>query len=135
MNIDQDIICDLYPLYHAGEASPATQALVETYLAAHPEFAKLMRESQETPPPLPAAVAGASGHAPIRRIQQILRWRSACMALAIACSLLPFSFVFKDGGLTWFMLRDAPQAASLSATVAVAAWITFFSLTRRLHLD
>jgi len=134
MNIDQDIICDLYPLYHAGEASTATQALVEAYFAAHPEFARLMRESQETRLDIPAAVTGASAHAPIRRIQKLLRWRSASMALAIACSLLPFSFVFNNGNLVWFLLRDAPQAAHLSIAVAVAAWVTFFTLTRRLHL-
>lgn len=131
MNIDQDIICDLYPLYHAGEASPATQALVEAYLAAHPDFAKLMRESQEAPLRVPAA---AGGHAPIRRIQQILRWRSASMALAIACSVLPLSFVVKDGSLAWFMLRDAPQMAGFSMAAAAVAWIAYIVLTRRLNL-
>ena len=39
MEVTKDVILDLLPLYSADEASADTRALVEEYLAAHPELA------------------------------------------------------------------------------------------------
>ena len=45
MEVTKDVILDLLPLYSADEASADTRALVEEYLAAHPELAAAVRES------------------------------------------------------------------------------------------
>ncbi|MGD9029452.1 MAG: hypothetical protein PVG25_06535 [Anaerolineae bacterium] len=58
MEITRDVILDLLPLYLAGEASPATQAVVEQYLETDPELAEVarltaaMHEAVEPPVPM-----------------------------------------------------------------------------------
>ena len=44
MNVTREVILDLLPLYLAGEASPATRALVEEYLKQDSELAQRVRE-------------------------------------------------------------------------------------------
>ena len=48
MNITNDVITDLLPLYLAGEASPGTRQLLEDYLREHPEFASTVRDRPRT---------------------------------------------------------------------------------------
>src|SRR5262245_28223115 len=43
MEVSKDVILDLIPLYIAGEASPASRALVEEYLKQDPELAEDIR--------------------------------------------------------------------------------------------
>lgn len=46
--ITQQVILDLLPIYLANEASADTRALVEHYLEANPELAKLIKETKMT---------------------------------------------------------------------------------------
>ena len=43
MNVTREVILDLLPVYLAGEASPATRALVEEYLKQDAELAQSIR--------------------------------------------------------------------------------------------
>lgn len=45
MKVTNDVILDVWPLYEAGEVSMDTKALVEGYLAAHPEFGRTLRQA------------------------------------------------------------------------------------------
>ncbi|WP_286234245.1 hypothetical protein [Thalassotalea sediminis] len=47
MNIKQDVIIDLLPLYFDGNASDETQKLIEMYFEQHPTFAKSMKQMHE----------------------------------------------------------------------------------------
>jgi len=133
MNIDQDIIVDLLPLYFSQEASAATRAVVEAYFAEHPEFAAAMRTAQHQPPQIPAAPRADSGALAMTRLRQLLRWRAGLQAIAIGFSLAPFSFIFGDGRLSWIMLRDAPGSAAAYAAAAIVAWAAFIVLNRRMN--
>jgi hypothetical protein len=43
MNVTREVILDLLPVYLAGEASPATRALIEEYMEQDPELAQRLR--------------------------------------------------------------------------------------------
>ena len=133
MNIDQDIIIDLLPLYFSQEASVATRTVVEAYFAEHPEFATAMRTAQHQPPQIPAAPRADSGAIAMTRLRQLLRWRAGLQAIAFGCSLAPFSFIFADGRLSWIMLRDAPGSAMAWGIAAIGAWLAFVVLNRRMN--
>src|SRR5271154_3727117 len=59
MNVTREVILDLLPVYLAGEASPATRALVEEYMKQDTELAQKIRQqwsenfAKVAPPPLP----------------------------------------------------------------------------------
>ena len=133
MNIDKDIIIDLLPLYFSQEASAATKTVVEAYFAEHPEFAAAMRRAQHQPPQIPGTPRPDSSAIAMTRLQQLLRWRAGLQAVAIGCSLAPFSFIFSDGRLSWMMLRDAPVSAMAYGLVAIVAWVAFVVLNRRMN--
>jgi hypothetical protein len=48
MEVTRNVILDLLPLYLAGEASADTVALVENYLEADPELAKIAQQAAAT---------------------------------------------------------------------------------------
>jgi hypothetical protein len=132
-NPHADIIIDLLPLYFAGEASAASRELVDAYFAAHPQFAKAMHaaQSNSVSVPIPAAASATGGTAAVKRIRAQLRWRAALIAIGIFCSISPFTFVFENDQLRYFMWRDAPAMAIAYASVAACAWIALFHLIRR----
>ena len=129
----EDIILDLLPVYFAGEASAATRSLVDTYLAAHPQFAKAMRAAQGTSMAIPASASPNGGTVAITRIRSHMRWRAALIAVAIFCSLSPFTFIFENDHLRYFMWRDAPAMALSYAGAAIVAWIAMFAVGRRIN--
>lgn len=138
MNVDPAVIRDLLPLYLAGEASPASRRLVEEHLAADPELAELARAAAdpdlarlETASALPAPSSEKSALEATRRL---LRRRSWLMGCAIFTTLLPFSVYGSDRGIEFFLLRDAPATAALSLVVAVALWLAFWRVSRRLRV-
>lgn len=131
--VSRDIIIDLLPLYFADEASPASRALVEDYLAAHPDFADTMRASQEATASIPANSPENAGHRAIKRIRTELGWRAALIAIGIFTTLLPFSFVYNNGTLEYFMLRDAPLAATSFVCIAALVWSALWYLIRRMN--
>jgi anti-sigma factor RsiW len=139
MTLHPDVLRDLLPVYLAGEASPATRALVEEHLARDPELARLVREAAEESfsglADLPvAATAGTAQKAALDETRRALRLRSLLLGLAIAATLLPLSFVFDEGGLRFVLLSTAPEAASLLLAAALGLWIGFWRVSRRLSV-
>ena len=125
MNVTQDIINDLIPLYAANECSADTRALVEEYLQRNPQQAEELRRIMNTPGP--GAVPPAKGLNEVRAFREArrrLRFRSSLMALAIFFSLAPLSF-FSTGERTWWLLRDAPASAAVYAALGVVFWVIY----------
>ena len=125
MNVTKDIINDLLPLYAANECSGDTRALVEEYLQQNPRQAEELRWIMNTP--LPGAVPPAKNLAEthsFREARRRLGRRNWLMALAIFFSLAPFSFLYTEGRLWWF-LRDAPWSALVYAAIGVVFWILY----------
>jgi anti-sigma factor RsiW len=48
MEVTRNVILDLLPLYLAGEVSADTATLVENYLEANPELAKMVKQADKT---------------------------------------------------------------------------------------
>ena len=41
MNLTQEVVTDLLPIYFSGEASSGTKSLVEEYFRDHPDFERI----------------------------------------------------------------------------------------------
>lgn len=130
MHLPEDVIVDLLPAYFAGEASPASRAIVDAYFAAHPQFAQAMRAAQTTSPDLPPIDPVDGGHDAIQRVRKHLRRRALLIALAIFCTVSPFTFMVKEQELVYFMWRDAPATAACYTAVALAAWLGLWMTNR-----
>lgn len=130
----EDVVIDLLPLYFAGDASPASCALVDAYFAAHPDFAQAMHAGQGAPVLPATTVDPHGGTVALKRIRTLLRWRAALIASAVFCSLTPLSFIFEHDRLGFFMLRDAPMAALIWIGIAALAWMAVFTLGRRSNI-
>jgi anti-sigma factor RsiW len=139
MNITRDVITDLLPLYLAGEASAGTRSLLEEYLRQNPEFAAEVREHVEKSTALLSAVpiSPPSNHekTTFERIRRFNRSRQQLLAFAVAFTLMPFAFVFENGHISWVMMRDNPRQAILFMMSALACWIAYQVLGRRLRSE
>lgn len=134
LNVTRDVITDLLPVYESGEASGDTRRLVEGYLAADPEFARLvarlktarLRPANAAPPP---EVELRS----LERTKRLIKLRSATLAVAIFFSLAPFAFTFDQGRLTWLLIRDAPVVGGAYLFTAAVMWIAYFATRWKLR--
>ena len=140
MNITRDVVADLLPAYLAGEASADTRALVEEFARQDAEFARLLAaQRSELALGAQALREPAAGLPPdhelrtlerTRRMAARLRW---LMALALAFTAFPLSFVFQGGRLTFLLVRDVPVVALASWVTAATFWLLFLSTRRRLR--
>lgn len=123
MEVTRDIVIDLMPLYESGEASRDTRAVVEEFLRRDPALAKM------TAPDVAVAAPALSEleRRTIAKTRKTIRTRSWVLAMALLCTLLPFSFAFIDGRITFFMLRDVPGSALLLVAGA-ALWVMYARL-------
>jgi len=135
MNVTREIVKDLLPLYVADEASAETRSAVEEWLRADPGLTRLVQALRSDAAPAPTTpVTAASGQAALAATKALLRRRTWLMALALFFTGLPLSFVFDSGGFRFLMLRDAPVVSLVSLATAVALWIAFGVLARRLRV-
>ena len=131
MEVTRDIVIDLLPLYQSGEASADTRSAVEQFISRDPSIARLVRmadESTAAAPPAPDLEVRSVG-----RTRTLIRRRSWALALALAFTLIPFSFVISDGDITFFLFRDAPESRLL-LVAAVMLWTWYGLLTRKLRV-
>jgi hypothetical protein len=139
MNVTREVVLDLFPLYLAGEASPATRALVEEYLKQDPEFAERIRLqwADNIHKVLPSALPPDLELRSLRRTRSLLIWQRWLFALAIGFSSICLSneFSFEGGHFKefHFLLRDYPAQFGTCLVVGVVCWIAYFTLRRRLR--
>jgi hypothetical protein len=131
MTVTRDVVLDLLPLYFAGQVSDDTKKLVDQFLETDPDFARMSRrfdalvKQPQTEPKSPAAERRA-----FERTRMLLRYRNQTIGLAIASSLMPFSFAWKGAQVEWILLRDRPAVAISWALVAVACWVATYIIGR-----
>ena len=128
MEVTRDIVIDLMPLYQSGEASPDTRAAIEEFLRRDPSLAKLAHDDAAVGVPAGAELERRS----VALTRATIRRRAWVMAIALLFTLLPFSFAFRGGDVTFFMLRDQPLSALLLVG-AVGLWLRYAWLTRSLR--
>lgn len=131
MNLHEDVILDLLPVYFADEASAASREIVDAYFEAHPQFAKTVRAAQMNVTHVPGNASVNGGHVAIKSVKKQLRWRSALIAAGIFCSISPFTFIFEGQRVTYFMWRDAPMIATFYSVAAALAWLLLWLSIRR----
>ena len=135
MNVTTNVIHDLLPLYAANEASADTAALVEAWVRRDPALARSL-EAMRSPLPqgLPTGLPPTREKEMLNRTRQLLRWRGILMGLALFLTLLPLSIRFDGRQISWIFFHDAPpQVTVLVAVAAVAAWVAFLSVRRKLQ--
>jgi anti-sigma factor RsiW len=135
MKVTQSVIHDLLPAYVAGEASADTVALVEEFLRQDPELARTIETLRANPlPALPDSMPPTKEKETLNMTKQLLRWRGILMGFAIFLSLLPFSFQFANGKITWTFLRESPPPVTAAVcAAALACWGGFLYVRRRLQ--
>jgi hypothetical protein len=111
MEVTREVIRDLWPGYVAGTVSPATRALIETYLAQDAELARALREPEHT-----SEARGWPVHL----------W---LLLLAVLFSYFAFGRIVSD--TSWDV---SPAGFAVTALIAGALWIAFLvSLSRQGH--
>ncbi len=135
MKITRDVIHDLLPAYLAGEASTDTVALVEEFLRQDPDLVRTVEALRANPlPELPIALRPTQEKETLNMTKRLLRWRGILMGVAMFLTMLPMSFRFDNGRITWRFLRDMPpEATALVCMGALACWGGFLYVRRRLH--
>ena len=125
MKITRDVITDLLPIYLAGEASPDTNALVEEFLAEHPDFAKLVAEQEQPLTPNSINIPKETEMQTLEKTKKLLWQRSMYMGFAIFFSLFPASVRgSSEAGIRW-MWEGAPIIPIISVLIAILMWILY----------
>lgn len=137
MNITNDVIADLLPLYLAGEASPGTRSLLEEYLREHPEFAATIREAAARN----AAVLDVTDvqvppdheKATLERVRRFNQRRRVLLGLAMGFTLSVFAFGFEGSHIRWFMPRDSPMQALVFLLAAFSCGLMYLMMSRHVR--
>jgi hypothetical protein len=139
MNITREVILDLLPVYLAGEASPATCRLIEEYMEQDPELAQRIRlQSVDNlgkivPSALPPDLELRSLH----RTRALLAWQKWLFGFGIGFTAIALTseFSFERGRIQefHFLMRDFPAQFGSFGVLAIACWIGYYSLRRRLR--
>ncbi|MEE9441958.1 MAG: hypothetical protein V3V99_04755 [candidate division Zixibacteria bacterium] len=121
MEISRNVILDLLPLYFANELSEESRKLVEKYLEADPQLAKLVKQSaasalsQKTPVPLTQNDELIA----YRRAKQGIMWRTIVIAIVIAAFLALILMMFFSSSSSSFLSSSTPKnVASSTASPA-----------------
>ena len=135
MKVTRDVIHDLLPLYLAGEASDDTVALVRDYLRQDPELARIAEALRAQPlPELLIPLRPTHEKETLNMTKRLLRLRGVLMGFAIFLTLLPLSFRFDNGRITWTFLKEGPAQATAAVCLgALACWSGFLYVRRRLQ--
>ena len=140
MNVTREVILDLIPVYLAGEASPATRALIDEYLRQDSELAQRVRTLSAdslptiTQTPLSSDIELRS----LRRARALIGWQKWLFGLGITFTALSLSneFSFEKGHLRefHFLISDYPAQFGSFAVLALICWISYYVIRRRLRI-
>jgi hypothetical protein len=139
MNVTREVILDLLPVYLAGEASPATRALVEEYMKQDIDLAQRIRHqwsenlSKVAPSGLPPDLELRS----FRRTRTLLSWQRWLFGFGISFTAISLSseFSLANGHFKefHFLLRDYPVGFGICLALGAACWIVYFCILRHLR--
>ncbi|MBN8729229.1 MAG: hypothetical protein J0L64_01720 [Acidobacteria bacterium] len=130
MNITDEVIRDLLPLYMAGEASADTVRLVDEYLALHPALRSAVVEEA---PRLDAAAPAGLEHRTLEHTRRLLARKNCWLGAAIFLTLAPFSLRGNENGVSAVLYRDLPVVAAAAVALSLVAWGLFLLTLRRLN--
>jgi anti-sigma factor RsiW len=141
MTIPREVILDLLPLYLAGEASPATRALVEDELRGDPELARKVAAdgahalARIAPPAPPPELELRS----LRRTRRLLAAQRWLFAVGASVTLSAFSTQFRIAGGrledAHFLLRGHPALFAGCLLAGLSCFAAYGVLRRRRGRD
>ncbi len=133
MQVTEDIVRDLLPVYFSDECSQDTRKLVDEYIHANPAFGKEAESFKRglLARPIPAGPGKNAEMQSLRKTKRMLRVRGTIMGLAIFFTLAPFSVYRMGSGGTHWLFLDSPAEASIYGLVGIALWVTYFVMRRR----
>lgn len=131
MNVTREVIKDLLPLYQEGEVSRDTRELVEQFLAKDPELREQVAAASAIGPRRVVIRQEVDqALATLEKTKAALGRQKRLQFFAILLSLVPFSFMFKNGEIKYMLLRDAPLSAIPLWGGAAVLWY-FYARSRR----
>ena len=140
MNVTQDVIVDLLPVYLSGEASPATRSLVEEYMKQDAELSQRVRLqwADSFAKFAPSAPPPELELRSLRRAHHLLALQKWLFGIGIgflACSL-SFGVTYEDGRFRGghFLLLDHPLGYGICMALGLACWIGHFMIRRGLSV-
>lgn len=135
MPVTKDVILDLLPLYCAGEAAADTRALVEEHLRADASLAahaaEIRRALRAVEIGSPRARSSDADLNALRKVRGDVRLRGWLLGISIWLTCFVFSFRFDSHGFDWTWSKF-PAGAAVSGLLALAGWISYFRVRRRL---
>ena len=131
MNVTQEVVTDLLPIYFSGDASKDTKALVEDYFRENPDFEQIARSAATPLETLRTAPPIAAGSEKERRDLQSalcgLQRRKWLFGLSLFLTLTPLSFYFTHGDLSSLLGRDVLWQAAFEWSMAALFWFLYFA--------
>lgn len=135
MNISRDVVKDLIPVYLSGDASADTRALVESYLKTDPDLASDVRAARDPGLGLPSTPAPTAEKQTLDATRQMLKARTATLAVALIFTVLPLTFAFHGTTVTFVLIRDAPIIGIAWWVTAAIMWTWHVRIRRRLRVS
>lgn len=139
MNVTREVILDLLPVYLAGEASPATRALIEEYMEQDKDLAQRIHVQwvDNLAKIKPAALPPDLELRSLRRTRAMIGWQKWLFGLGICFTAIALTsqISFRDGGIKdfHFLMRDFPSQFGSFAVLAIACWSGYYAIRRRLR--
>ena len=137
MQVTRDVVKDLLTVYMAEEASADTRRLVEEWLESDAGLAADLARARGGLLDLPATAAPRPDceKRALDETRQLLKVRTSTLAVAVLFTILPLSFVFSGGHVTFFLVRDAPVIAAAWWATAAVMWTWHAMIRRRLRVS
>jgi len=135
VNVTRDVVKDLLTLYLAGEASADTRALVEEFLKTDPELAREVEAARAGDLRLPDTRPPSAEKQALDETRQLLKTRTSTLVVAIVFTVLPLTFAFHDGTVTFLLIRDEPMIGWAWWLTAAVMWFWHFRVRRRLRVS
>lgn len=136
VSVPREVILDLLPVYLAGEASPATRALVEAHLAQDPELAERVRNGGEAWP-VATPLAPELELQSLRRTRAVLTRLRWLFALAVSTTALSLAIRmrFEGGRITELrpMILDYPWLFGPLMIAAIGFWVAYAAFRRKVR--
>lgn len=136
MSVTREVIMDLLPIYLAGEASPDTRALVESFLKEDSELAQGIRGRwvENMVRAVPSSLPPELELKAFRRTRSQLVWQRWLMGFGMffTAILASSQFTISRGNVTdfHFLVRDYPTLFAVSAILGAACWAAYFVVRR-----
>ena len=125
MTLTHDVISDLWPVYDAGEASADTRALVEGYLAQHPEFAARLRAGWQLPG-MEAPMTNDAETMALKKTRDLVLGRGWLRGVRLFASVMTvFAIIRIVQDTTWTV---PPTRFVAEAAMAGVAWVLYVSV-------